>query len=329
MGVSIPDFGAAHWRELPENPLISYSDDPNEAIGDPQVLLPGEHDELWHMFFHGYLGHQSGCYDAFFHYTSPDGVRWGRVNLWERWGVGQNSMFRHGDRWVMYFTHHSPEIRARGFNSVVSAKTTRDFVHWSDEIELIAPETPLEREGRNLESRNPCMVRLPNGRYRLYYSAGTVYLEDCGYCEPKYIFCAESDSPLGPFERIGGPLIAPEAALPFRNHGAGAIKVYGWGDGYLAFYNPIYIDAHGASRSEIRLLASDDGLAWTEAPCNPVIVPAGDGWRSAIVYQLDAVCWGGQIRMYFNARDAWRGGVERIGCCVMDLPGGQRLRKLM
>ena len=45
MGVTfrIPDFGAARWRELPDNPLITYSDDMDAAIGDPQVLLPGVH----------------------------------------------------------------------------------------------------------------------------------------------------------------------------------------------------------------------------------------------------------------------------------------------
>jgi len=281
------------------------------------------------MFFHGYLGHhQGGWYDAFFHWVSPDGVRWEEEKRWERQGIGMQCMFRDGDRWIMYYTHHSPEHRkSHGAETIISAMTTTDFINWSQPVPLILPDAPMEQE-HNPVTRNPCMIRLPDGRYRLYYSASHVYLEDCGYCEPKYIFCAESGNPLGPFVKTGEPLIAPDRALPYRNHGAGAIKVYGWNDGYLAFYNPIYIDAQGKSRSEIRMLASDDGLVWTETPCNPVITPAGGGWRSAIVYQLDAVYWDNQLRLYFNARDAWRGGVERIGCCVLDLPGEQQLRKL-
>ena len=187
----------------------------------------------------------------------------------------------------------------------------------------------LEQEGKKIEARNPCMILLPDGRYRLYYSAGTVWLDDCDFEEPKYIFCAESDNPLGPFTKIAAPILLPDENLPFRNYGCGAIKVYGYGDGYLAFYNPIYIDDGGNSRSEIRMLVSDDGLEWTEAPCNPVIAPTEDGgWRSAIVYQLDVVCFENTARIYFNARDSWEGGVERIGCCVLDLDGDLPIRKL-
>jgi len=318
----IPDFGAARWRDMPENPLVGGQ---SGVAGDPQVLLPGEHDGQWHMFFQsfGFAGA-----DGLWHMVSPDGIRWTQQGRPVK-GVSMHCMFRDGGRWIMYYTSYEAEVRARGVGTGIRARTTRDFVSWSEPVDIIWPETAQEREGRKIQARNPCMTRLPDGRYRLYYSAGTVWLDDCGFEEPKYIFCAEADDPLGPFIKTGEPILRPDAGLPHRNHGCGGMKVYGWGDGYLAFYNPIYIDAEGRSRSEIRLLASDDGLAWEEAPCSPVIVPADDGgWRSSLVYQLDAVCWGNTLRVYFNARDAWRGGVERIGCCVMDLMGDLRLCKL-
>jgi len=336
MGTSfrIPDFGAARWREMPENPLIGKHKEKNAVVGDPQVLLPGEHDGQWHMFFHsfGFAGSDGKKRDGLWHMVSPDGIRWTRQSNWEE-GIAMHCMFRDGDRWIMYYTSVEPQVRAKGVSTNIRAKTTRDFVNWSEPVDIIWPESAQEREGKKIQARNPCMTRLPDGRYRLYYSAGTVWLDDCGFEEPKYIFCAQATNPLGPFQKTGEPILRPDAGMPHRNHGCGGIKVYGWGKSFLAFYNPIYIDTEGRSRSEIRMLASDDGLAWMEAPSNPIIVPSNDGgWRSGIVYQLDAVCWQNTVRMYFNARDSWKGGIERIGCCVMEFDEGLedlRLRKLI
>jgi len=326
----IPDFGHEKWSEVPENPLIAYDKNEKSAIGDPQVLLPGEFDDQWHIFFHGFFYNPSRI--MFFHHVSPDGINWTEKHRWYDWLVGQNYMFPDGNRWILYHTcvlPFAPELEKQyGCMTIIRAKTTVDFETWNGDYDIILPETPEEREGTVIEARNPCMIRLPDGRYRLYYSAGTVNLPDAGYEEPKYIFCAESDNPLGPFVKCGAPILSPDPAIDHRNFACGAIKVYGYGDKYLAFYNPIYIDKENHSRSQINLLASDDGIEWYEAPCNPIITPAGEGWRKAIVYQLDAVTWQDEMRIYFNARDNWRGGIERIGCCRFPLNGAEGVRKL-
>lgn len=324
MHFQAPNWSYEKWIDLPENPLIGYD---GWAIGDPQVLMPDEHDSQWHIFYHGYLGAKL----AFFHQTSPDGLHWSEPTRWDGWTVGQNYMFRSGSQWIMYYTcdlRAWPEqVEAYGCHCLIRCKTTKDFVHWSEEHDILLPETDLEREGKYIQARNPCIISLPNGRVRLYYSAGTVWLHDAGYEEPKYIFFAEADSPLGPFVRCKEPILAPDENLPYRNYGCGAIKVYAYQSGYLAFYNPIYLDNRGASRSHIRMLASDDGLQWEEAECNPIIVP-DKGWKKAIVYQLDAVTYEDSIRMYFNARDDWQSGVERIGCYVLPLHGAPGIQKL-
>lgn len=303
MKFKVPDWGQERWKEVPENPLIGY-DYARWAIGDPQVLLPDDFDGQWHIFYHGYLGDESKI--AFFHHTSPDGFHWSAPVRWDDWTVGQNYMFYDGEQWIMYYTcdlrSRPDEMKRYGCHSMIRCKTTKDFVQWSKEYDIILPETELEREGKQIQARNPCVIALPDGRVRLYYSAGTVWLEDAGYEEPKYIFCAEADSPFGPFNRGFEPVLSPDTSLPYRNYGCGAIKVYSYESGYLAFYNPIYLDSEGASRSQIRMLASEDGFHWTEAECNPIIVP-DKGWKKAIVYQLDAVTYQDEIRMYFNARD--------------------------
>jgi len=110
--------------------------------------------------------------------------------------------------------------------------------------------------------------------------------------------------------------------VPYRNFGAGAIKVYRWDGIYIGFNNGIYIDHEGRSRSAICLMASEDGVKWEDAPFNPIIPPT-DGWKRAFVYQLDAKFieekdGTRKIMLYYNARDDWKGGVERIGCSVLE-----------
>ncbi|GHT98203.1 hypothetical protein FACS1894142_4230 [Spirochaetia bacterium] len=323
----VPDFGQSRWKEVPENPLIEYPH-ARWAIGDPQLLTPGDFDGQWHIFFHGYLGDQGL---AFFHQVSNDGIHWKEHSRWDDWTVGQNYLYCDGSRWIMYYTcdlREYPELVERyKCHTLIRAKTTRNFVNWTEEVDLILPETGAEREGKMIQARNPCVISLPDGRCRLYYSAGTVWLDDAGYEEPKNIFCAEADNPLGPFKKAGDPILKPDTSIPYRNYGCGAIKVFGYNDGYIAFYNPIWLDKEKHSRSQICMLASDDGLVWEEAACNPVITPT-TGWRAAIVYQLDVINWKDDMLMYFNARDDWRDGIERIGCCRLNLNGEQGLQKL-
>ena len=149
---------------------------------------------------------------------------------------------------------------------IIRVKHTEDFKNWSKSTDLIVPDLPWEREStpgfERIQARNPCVVKTLEGKYRLYYSAGTVKLEDCGYEEPRYISYAESEDPLGPYVKYGTPILQPDALIPHRNYGAGAIKVFGYENGYLALYNSIYTDTENHSRSAINVLLSEDGVLW-------------------------------------------------------------------
>lgn len=329
-----PDWNMKRWKDVPENPLIDPKGYglPELVIGDPQILTPGEFDEQWHAFFHGFSHDDKGWHTWFFHSSSKDGRAWEEVSR-EEGEVGIQYIFKDGDRWIQYFTattrFMSDTTMKKKYSTIIRARTTKDFITWSEPVNLLMPELPKEREGRGTEARNPCVIQLPNGRYRMYYSAGLVYLNDAGYSEPKYIFCAEAENPLGPFTKREEPILSPDINLPFRNYGCGGFKVFGYKDGYLAFYNPIYIDKEEKSRSEIRMLISKDGLEWKEAACNPIVQPDPNiPWRSAIIYQLDIVPWKNSLLMYFNAREGWRGGEERIGAIQLELNGDEPLIKL-
>lgn len=328
-----PRWQAENWQDAPQNPVIGYFETPEAgyAIGDPQILIPGEFDDQWHAFYHGFYKD----FQPFYHHlVSEDGIRWQLRQKWP-WRVNPSFLFHDGKDWILYYTCITDEALFSQYqaNNIICARTTRDFETWSEPTVVLTPELPWEREYdpigyTAIEARNPCVVKLGTNHYRLYYSAGTVKLDKCGYEEPKYISFADAASPLGPFVKHGRPILAPDLSIPYRNLGAGAIKVFGYGDEFVALYNSIYNDENGYQHSAINVLRSADGIEWTEAPYNPILAPTHDGgWKSEFVYQLDLVRFGGDLRIYYNGRDKWQDGIEQIGLSV--LPGDQSpVRKL-
>lgn len=320
-----PDFQPENWTEYTCNPVVDYRtpDGVKTAVGDPTVVLPGEFDGLWHLFCHGFRNDNYA--PLLFHFVSEDGLVWENRQM-QPMEVNPTYLFRDGNRWILYYSavlYTPAEQAAYQVANVLRARWSEDLEHWSEPVDLLAPELPWEREADPdrawcIQTRNPCMCRLPNGRYRLYYSAGTVLLRDCGYEEPKYISFAEADSPLGPFIRHGSPILAPDNAIPHRNYGAGALKVFSWREQFLGLYNSIYVDDAGVSRSAINVVVSRDGITWTEAPYNPIIRPTDRGWNSTLIYQLDLVQWGNELRLYYNARQGSADGSEAIGCAMLN-----------
>ena len=211
--MNFPDWQPERWHHIPQNPIIAPPDPAQRAaararrlglaassaeeelwpgsagvIGDPQVLLPGEFDDRWHMFCIGH-GH-------FFHYESDDGVAW-ELAYDYLWRSGPTSLIHDGTQWTVYYSNHKqwPECSDSG----ISVRTSQDLTEWSDPVDLIGPELDWEREGPVNQVRNPCVLALPDGRYRMYYSGGTVFMADMGFEEPKYVSFAEADNPFGPF----------------------------------------------------------------------------------------------------------------------------------
>lgn len=317
--MNFPAWQKEKWTDYAGNPVIGLygSDNSNAAIGDPQILVPGDFDSLWHAFYHGFYDESYTPY--YHHLTSGDGISWQMEDKWQ-WNCNPSFLYRENGRFYLYYTailgKESGAKEKYGCAMIIRVKHTADFKNWSDSSDILIPELPFEREHTEgfprIQARNPCVIKTYGGKLRLYYSAGTVKLEDCGYEEPKYISFAESDSPLGPFKKHGAPILSPDPFIPHRNYGAGAIKVFGYQNGYLGLYNSIYTDENNQSRSAINVLVSKDGIHFEEAPYNPIIPPT-DGWKKALVYQLDLARYKDELRLYYNARDSWDGGMEKIG----------------
>jgi hypothetical protein len=288
------------WEEHPLNPLIQPPW-PEFLIADPTVLVPADSpDGQWHLFAHGIL---LGVH----HFVSPDGIRWERIG---RVVQGMRPYIIKEDGYYLFFEKVTSPIR-----SAIAFVHSHDLKTWTEPREVLTPS--LHWEGRIARTNgNPCVVRR-GGTYWLYYSAGLSWLRDCGFPEPRYVGVARSHRLTGPYEKHPDPILWPSASVPHRNLGAGAIKVLDDPESgtLLGFTNGIFTDREGRSRSDIRLLASSDGLRWTEVSDTPLVKPT-DGWKRALVYALDVRRVGDAFWMYFNARDGWFLGRERIGLAV-------------
>jgi hypothetical protein len=289
------------WIDHPKNPLI-LPPWPEFLIADPTFVTPVDSpDGRWHLLAHGVIR-------GIHHFTSDDGVSWqhaGRVTYGLR-----PFLVRAGPwDWRLFF-----ERVRHPWKTEIAECRSSDMVRWSKPRTVLEPQ--LSWEGQlAITNGNPCVVHW-KGRWRLYYSAGLAWLRDCGFPEPRYIGVAEADSLDGPWVKRNDPIISPDPTVPHRNLGAGAIKVIADPESpgvLLGFNNGIYVDNEGRSRSDIRLMASEDGVAWREVLDRPLIGPEGTGWKRALVYALDVRRYGDALWMFYNARDGWRFGRERIG----------------
>jgi hypothetical protein len=293
------------WRDHPDNPLV----EPrwwSWIAGDPSVLPPRHSpDGAWRLFCNNVQG--------IYQYVSDDGLRWRLEQRVDPLGFRAWVVPWQGRTHLYYQRFHRMFRR-----SVMVHRSSDDLRAWSEPRTVLHPELPWE--GAHVS--NACVLPAPEGGLWQYYSADQVYLKDMGFSEPKHISRAWAPAPEGPWTKLGEPILGPEPGHRFRDAGAGAMKVYdGLLDGhYAGFQNGIYKDAQGRSASAILLLRSRDGLCWEEHPDNPILAPSGDEprWRRAHVYQMDVTRVGDALWMYYNARDGWMIGRERIGLAVLE-----------
>ncbi|MFA6033590.1 MAG: glycosyl hydrolase family 43 [Myxococcota bacterium] len=300
------------WKEYPGNPMIEPAGD--GLIGDPTIVLPADApDGRWHMFANGLMG--------IHHLTSADGLSWNMLSA-TLFSIGVVRPYVFREKTATGSVYYMFVEKFDGMTaSETDYSTSTDLKKWADLKTLLKPELAWETDPHATLGNPFLMYRADQKKYWLYYSASNVFIPECNFYEPLQIGVATSENILGPYTKNPSPIISPDSANPLRNMGAGSIKLLGEkvGGRFIALSNGIYSDSEGKSRSAIEVLSSTDGLKW-DYVCNGVVVaPSGDGWKKAFVYAFDTVRVGDQIRMYFNARDDWAGGIERIGMATLDL----------
>ncbi|HWP69106.1 MAG TPA: hypothetical protein VN437_07355, partial [Rectinemataceae bacterium] len=303
---TISEFLAIRWGGI-EGPLIEpprFS----PIIADPTFLFPEETpEETWELFAHSAWGIHL--------YSSADGIKWLDRGLTVRNAMrpfvrkitgfgadGENSQggkFANSPYFLLYEAYPPLALAftalpgRRKWRSRIALSRSADLGSWSRPAIVARAGLPWMRDPNLGESvSNPCLVSAAEaaagagGQWRLYHSASLSWIEDCGFCEPRYIACATGPSPDGPFSSLPQPLIDPAQDRMPGVLGSGSLKAVRLADGWIGLQNKIYRDREGRSRSAIFLLSSPDGFAWDLARAEPLLAPA-PGWTSSHIYACD------------------------------------------
>ena len=290
------------------------------VVADPSLLTPDlSPDKMWHMFFHTTFG--------VYHFRSPDGIRFEKVQKVVSDAMRPN-INRVGNTYYLFYEKTRP-LLANALTLVDLAKwkshinvcTSSDLVHWSAPKPVLTSANGYESCARGSSISNPFLLET-DGKYRLYFSCGLTFIDDCGFCEPTYIQYAESTTVDEGYVVAEKPIISPDKNVPYLNLCSGCLKVYRVKDGFIGVQNGIY-EENGASRSAIILLTSSDGKKFDYA--KTLVTPRLDdekSWMHQFVYASHLVRHGNALRLYFNARDTsdMLKGRECIGFAEATLP---------
>lgn len=271
------------------------------VVADPSLLTPDQApDKKWHMFFHTTFG--------VYHFSSPDGVCFDRVQKIASRAMRPN-VNKVGNRYYLFYERTRP-LLMNGLNIVGLAKwksqiyvcSGSDLTHWSKPRPVITSAGGYERSLRGTSISNPFLIKTDE-KYRMYFSCGLTYIQDCGFCEPTYISYAESPNVDEGYVAAKEPIISPDERIPYLNLCSGCLKVYRLKDGFIGIQNGIY-EENGASRSAIVLLTSKDGLhfEFVKVLVRPKLENPSS-WMRQFVYASHLVRYGNVLRLYFNGRD--------------------------
>ena len=315
--MKIDDFLKIRWEEgdqpLIEPPFFS------PVIADPSFLFPEESPNgVWTLYAHSAWGLHE--------FTSVDGKSWIDGGLRIRNAMRPFLRRMRDGNYVLLYEKYKPFALPlqilpgkRAWKSRLEIRHSKDVYHWGDPDIILQPELAWMRDTVLGDSvSNPCLVEDGN-RLRLFFSASLAWIDDCGFCEPRYIGMAEAPSLNCPFSVYQHPVLDPKDDDLPGALGAGSIKVLKLDDGWIGLQNKIYSDPSGRSRSAIFLLRSKDAIAWQPAKSEPLVSP-DFGWKRSHVYACDCRFReaDGRWYLYFNARDDWKitAGKERIGRLV-------------
>ena len=288
------DFKLFEGNPILKNPLNSF------VIADPSVLTPDvSHDGKWHLFCHTFFG--------VYRYESDNGIDFTNKGKIVNRAMRPNINYVDG-KYYLFFERTRPVI----FNllSLVGAQwrseiycvESTDFKSWSEPYRVIGKTREYEEYNKGYAISNPFLINV-DGKYRMYYSCGQTFIDDCGFCEPTHISFAESENVTTGFVSREAPIISPDKTKEYLNLCSGCLKVYKLKDCYIGLQNGLY-EKDGISHSAIMLLKSDDGVNFEFV--KPFLVPQIQGdshWMAQYVYACCLTYYDNKLRLYFNARN--------------------------
>ncbi len=293
------------WREHPKNPLIQPPF-PSPVIADPSVLTPDESpDRKWHLFAHSIFGvHQ---------YLSDDGIRWQKRPGIASFLSVRPSVFKETGTYYLFYEKLKKVYKFPYYDSHIEVRESSDLVHWSSPKMILEPTLPWHKSPPSSgTTSNPFVVKI-DGTYLLHYSAGLMRIPDTLFNEPAATGIAKAKQILGPYRFDPNPISRTEKLDERASPSANRVYPQG-GNNTLGLQTYLYLDGDHKSRAALRLLKSTDNKKWAVVT-DPLVAPK-KGWKKSHVYVGDLKKYQGEYRIYFNARDGWRWGIERIGLLI-------------
>lgn len=168
------------WSKQPHALSVDRSPRWNEKhLWAPHVI---EHDGLYYMFY--CAGGETNETYRLHLATSPDLKTWTRSEanplVTDGFDARDPCVFRHGDKWIMYYTANRPAAEG---NHVVMAVTSDDLLHW-DDPKVVFTHPVVGKWGGPTESP---FVFERNGKYYLStcemppYDSTTFWVSDSPY----------------------------------------------------------------------------------------------------------------------------------------------------
>ncbi len=311
INITFDEFNKLEFKLYGKNPIIKNPLS-SFVIADPSVLTPqNSHDNKFHLFCHTFFG--------VYMYDSNDGMNFKRKLKITNRAMRPNINYIDGT-YYLFYERTKPVICnllsliGLKWKSEIYCSVSTDLKNWGKPYPVITKSRDYHEDNRGIAISNPFLLKV-NENYRLYYSCGQTFIDDCGFCEPTHISFAESKSIDKDYISLEKPIISPDENSKYLNLCSGCLKVYKLKDCYIGLQNGIFNDDN-KSHSAIMLLKSDDGINFQFV--KPFLVPQKCGesnWMAQFVYACCLTKYENKLRLYFNARNVSNNllGRESIG----------------
>lgn len=249
------------------------------VVADPSFLPPKDTpDNKFHLFGHSIWG--------IHHYVSEDGKKWKNHKFVRSFSV-RPFIFKESGVYHLFYEKLKLIVPfTKIYFSEIKLVTSKDLKNWSKPKTIFKP---IEK-WHGWSVSNPCVVRVKGG-YKLHYNANQKYFWDCLFTEPRFSGVAFSKKIDGFYKNITKE---PDRLI---HH---VLRIF---DKNI-FETKWYKDSFGKTRSAVFLNGKE-------------FIKPGEGWMKSFVYVCDAKKVGTKTYIYFNARNGWFWGKERIGLKIV------------
>ncbi|GMI34607.1 hypothetical protein TeGR_g6831 [Tetraparma gracilis] len=308
------------------NPILTADDALEWILGDPAMIpIPSCPTQmLANEVFHGII-----------QYKETDSLS----NKWSRHGSAvplpgavRPNVVVEGDKVFLVYEQYKLTSLFKDSTMKMKTGTISDCeIAWDwGASTILEPTLDWEKDGSSRVG-NPFLYKnAATGRYTLYYSAGSVHLDDSNIEEPLHLGSASSDNIEGPYVRDSEEPFVVAGSYDLDGAttiGMGSFKLVkglsaadGTQQNEWALFNHITLDdATKHTGSTISLARSTDGGKTFSIADADLIAPPlklDSGWKDTYVYGFDTIADpddADYVKVFMNGRDGYAHASEAVG----------------